>query len=44
MHMLLVLIAAASMNDNQIANVALTANQIDIDRASSPSSTPTTIE
>jgi len=32
MHMLLVLLAAASMNDNQIANVALTANQIDIDR------------
>src|SRR6266481_1906318 len=32
MHMLLALLAAASMNDNQIANVALTANQIDIDR------------
>ena len=32
MHMLLALVAAASMNDNQIANVALTANQIDIDR------------
>lgn len=32
MHMLLVLAAAAAMNDPQIANVALTAHQIDIDR------------
>jgi putative membrane protein len=32
MHLLLVLAAAASMNDNQIANVALTAHQIDVDR------------
>lgn len=32
MHMLLVLAAAAAMNDPQIATVALTAHQIDIDR------------
>src|SRR5207248_7820650 len=32
MHILLVLAAAASMNDNQIANIALTAHQIDVDR------------
>src|SRR3954462_12823346 len=32
MHILLVLAAAASMNDPQIATVALTAHQIDVDR------------
>lgn len=32
MHIALVLLAAASMNDPQIATVALTAHQIDIDR------------
>jgi len=32
MHVLLVLAAAASMNDPQIATVALTAHQIDVDR------------
>ena len=32
MHIALVLLAAASMNDPQIANVALTAHQIDVDR------------
>ena len=32
MHIALVLAAAASMNDPQIANVALTAHQIDVDR------------
>jgi putative membrane protein len=32
MHTLLVLAAAASMNDPQIATVALTAHQIDVDR------------
>ena len=32
MHILLILAAAASMNDNQIANIALTAHQIDVDR------------
>jgi len=32
MHILLVLVAAASMNDPQIATVALTAHQIDVDR------------
>ena len=32
MHILLVLVAAASMKDPQIATVALTAHQIDVDR------------
>jgi putative membrane protein len=32
MHVLLALLAAASMNDPQIATVALTAHQIDVDR------------
>lgn len=32
MHIALILAAAASMNDPQIANVALTAHQIDVDR------------
>ena len=32
MHVILVLAAAASMNDPQIATVALTAHQIDVDR------------
>ena len=32
MHIALVLLAAASLNDPQVANIALTAHQIDVDR------------